>query len=156
MPLPTTSIKKSSKALVFVVVMKELVVAKPAVVVVVPVGASPEAKALLPFPICCPLKKILATLEASLVTVNVMAVFAVDCTIPAKRAAVGAASQVPGKGATVGYAEVVNNGKGIIPAMPYYTFTTYHKQMRALPEKHAVTAPSESMSSVRGALIVPM
>jgi hypothetical protein len=54
------------------------------------------AKALSPFPICCPLKKILATLETGLVTVNVMAVLEVDCTIPAKRAAVGALVQVPG------------------------------------------------------------
>jgi hypothetical protein len=93
-PLPTTSIKKSSKALALVLVIQELVVAAP---VAVAPTADVVAKALSPFPICCPLKKILATLETSgLVTVNVVAVIAVDCTIPAKRAAIGVAVQVPG------------------------------------------------------------
>ncbi len=96
-PLPTTSMKKSSKALVLVVVMKELLAAPPAVVVVCPT-ASVVAAALSPFPICCPLKKILAMLDAGLVTVNVMAVFAVDCTMPEKRAAIGLPPQVPGTG----------------------------------------------------------
>jgi hypothetical protein len=37
-------------------------------------------------------------LEAGLVTVNVMAAFAVDCTMPEKRAAIGLPPQVPGTG----------------------------------------------------------
>ncbi len=96
-PLPTTSMKKSSKALVLVVVMKELLAAPRAVIVVSPTALS-AAAVTSPFPICCPLKKILAMLEAGLVTVNVMAAFAVDCTMPEKRAAIGLPPQVPGTG----------------------------------------------------------
>jgi hypothetical protein len=54
-----------------------------------------------PLPICHPLKKILATLDTGLVTVNVTATV-VDCRMPAKRAAVGVAVQEPGNGAPVG------------------------------------------------------
>ena len=69
------------------------------VVVVAPVAESVCAAAS-PLPICHPLKKILATLDAGLVTVNVVTV--VDCRMPAKRAAVGVAVQEPGNGAPVG------------------------------------------------------
>ena len=70
------------------------------VVVVAPVAEEPSAAAASPLPICHPLKKILATLDAGLVTVNVVTV--VDCRMPAKRAAVGVAVQEPGNGAPVG------------------------------------------------------
>ena len=56
-------------------VCQVLVCAPPVVVVVGPVIAEVPAT---PVPISCPLKKILATLERGLVTVNVITAFAVD------------------------------------------------------------------------------
>lgn len=103
LPSPTTSTKKSSKALALPpvpAVTHELVAAPPLISVVAPVMAVvPAVRSAFNNH---PLKKILAMLEAGLVTVNVMAVMAADCMIPAKRAAVGEPVQVPGKGAEPG------------------------------------------------------
>ena len=75
LPSPITSMKKSSKALELVDVCQVLVFAPPSVVVVGPVTA--EVPAVL-VASSCPLKKILAMLEAGLVTENVITAFAVD------------------------------------------------------------------------------
>ena len=102
LPSPTTSTKKSSKALALPpvpAVTHELVAAPPSVVVTPVMVVAPAVTSEFNNH---PLKKILAMLEADLVTVNVMAVMAADCIIPAKRAAVGEPVQVPGKGAERG------------------------------------------------------
>ena len=67
--------KKSSKALELVDVCQVLVFAPPSVVVVGPVSAVVPVVLVAS---SCPLKKILAMLEAGLVTENVITAFAVD------------------------------------------------------------------------------
>ena len=76
LPSPTTSMKKSSKALELVDVCQVLVFAPPSFVVVGPVSAVVPVVLVAS---SCPLKKILATmLEVGLVTENVITAFAVD------------------------------------------------------------------------------